>query len=91
MAEQVSAETPENILGRTPASLELAALSDGYLPDHRIGQKVEGNHETGNGEIDAIVLFKLPDPQGYIWGCRLKGTEVYYPQEWFKKVATQEA
>ncbi|QGZ16381.1 hypothetical protein Hena1_02310 [Erwinia phage Hena1] len=83
---QVSTETPEQILGREPAALERQALGDNFIPFHRIGDYVEGNHETGNGEIDAIVLFKIPN-QGYVWACRFKGGTDYYPQDYLKKVA----
>lgn len=83
----LSAETPEKILGREPADIERAAIADNFLPDFRIGDHVEGNHMTGNGEIDSFVLFKIPN-QGYVWGLRMKGQTDYYPQHLFKKVAT---
>lgn len=83
----LSTETPEKILGREPASIEREAIADNFVPNFRIGDKVEGNQQTGNGEVDSFVLFKIPN-QGYVWGLRMKGQKDYYPQDFFKKVVT---
>ena len=88
MTEQISTETPENIIGRTPADIERQAINDGYIPTFRIGDDVEGNHATGNGRVDSLVLFKVQG--GYVWACRFEGGTDYYPQDYLKKVATEQ-
>ena len=87
MIEQVSVETPEQIIGRTPAEIERLAIADGYIPTFRIGDYVEGSHATGNGRVDALVLFQVQG--GYVWACRFEGGTDYYPQDYLKKVATE--
>lgn len=82
--ESVNPQTPEIILGREPAEMERLAIADGFIPNHRIGDKVEGNHAEGIGIVDAIVLFKVQG--GYVWGCRFEGSKDYFPQDNLKKV-----
>lgn len=84
--EQVSTESPENILGRSPAEIEKMAIADGFIPKYRLGDKLEGNHAEGSGVVDAIVLFKIRE--GYTWGCRFEGAVDYYPQDHLKKIET---
>lgn len=85
--QQVNAETPEIILGRTPAEIERLAIADGFVPTFRIGDDVEGNHDTGNGRVDSLVLFKVNG--GYVWACRFEGGTDYFPQDYLKRVETK--